>query len=69
MLSAPISGLYAFTCSAFLTSGSMVPVEKLRMIGHTLRIASPMAAKRSVAYDGAPSSSRAWMCTTAAPAS
>jgi hypothetical protein len=39
------------------------------MMGQRLRVSSLIAAKVPVSNVGEPSSLRAWMCTTAAPAS
>jgi len=47
----------------------MVPVEKFRMIGQRLRVSSLIFANVAVENVGVPSSLRAWMWTTAAPAS
>src|SRR5262249_41123090 len=61
-----LSAMYVH-CSE--TSSRMVPVEKLRRIGQRLTTSSLMRAKTFGSNVGAPSSCRAWMCTTEAPAS
>src|SRR4051812_21586363 len=69
MLSAPSAGR---TCAMWATRpsiGPAPPVEKFRMTGHRCAISRAIAAYTSGAYVGPPSSVRAWMCTTAAPAS
>ena len=52
-----------------LTSSTIVPVEKFRMIGQRLRVSSLIRWNVAGENVGVPSSLRAWMCTTAAPAS
>jgi hypothetical protein len=70
MLSAAIAGRLSrmiVVCSE--TSSRIVPVEKLRMMGQRLRTSSLILANTAGLNVGEPSSLRAWMCTTAAPAS
>src|SRR3954469_5302480 len=69
MFSAPSAGR---TCAMWATRpsiGPAPPVEKFRMTGQRCAISRAIAAYTSGAYVGPPSSVRAWMCTTAAPAS
>ncbi len=70
MFSAAISGRALADVRALLgDSSTIVPVEKLRMTGQRLRTSSLMRANVAGEKVGEPSSLRAWMCTTAAPAS
>src|ERR1700680_222264 len=70
MLRAPISGLrramWPTRCSIGMPTA---PVEKLMMMLLRWRISSMIPRYFSTLKLGSPSSSRAWMCTTAAPAS
>ena len=61
-----------FTCAMWATRlsiGPAPPVEKFRITGQRLRVSSAMAAYVEGSKVGPPASVRAWMWTTAAPAS
>ena len=64
-----MAGLTCAMCATRPSIGPAPPVEKFRIIGQRLRVSEAMAAYVEGSKVGPPSSVRAWMWTTAAPAS